>query len=124
MSSFNNNTNYNNIINEVLNKKAKGVKEAEFGKIKEITLHYILAQRVENKDKFYLPRSLLKDFNKNELIFAITEQEANTKYKRNNPPSIEEYETLYKKNRNKQLNNKKKKQSNTKSTDSKYLNEF
>ncbi len=122
MSSFNDNTNDNNIINEeVLDKKAKGVKEAEFGKIKEITLHYILAQRVENKDKFYLPRSLLKDFNKNELRFAITEHEANTKYKRDNPPSIEEYETLYKKNSNKLLKNKKKKQSNTKITDPKNI---
>ncbi len=131
MSNSNNNTNDNNIINEVkaLNRAAKGVKEADFGKIKEITIHYILAQKVENKDKFYLPRALLKDFNENELRFAITEQEANTKYKRDNPPSMEEYEIFYKKNSNKHLKNNKKKQDNTKNTNpmkksaSKYKND-
>ena len=119
MSSSSDNINDNNIINEVkfLNRVAKGVKGADFGKIKEVTTHYILSQKVENKDKFYLPRTFLKNFNENELKFAITKQEAITKYKRDVPPSIEEYEIFYKKNSDKYLKNNKKKQNNIKNTD-------
>ena len=120
MSSSGNNINDNNIVNEVkfLNRVAKGVKGADFGKIKEVTTHYILSQKKENKDKFYLPRAFLKNFNENELKFAITKQEAITKYKRDAPPSMEEYEIFYKKNNDKYLKNNKKKQNNIKNTDS------
>ncbi len=99
MSNSNNIVNNDNEIDwsEVLKKEARGIDESDFGKVQEITLYYILTERgLINKDKFYLPRELVEGFDGDKLIFAISESDAEEKFKRDSPPSLEEY-TIFKK---------------------------
>ncbi len=116
MSKSNNNVNNDHEINwtEVLKKEARGIDEADFGEVQEIALYYILTERgVINKDKFYLPRDLVDRFDGDKLIFNISEEDAQEKFKRDTPPSTEEYAKFNKKNAihvedvNKKQNNKK-----------------
>ncbi|MER5176259.1 MAG: hypothetical protein ABJB76_01305 [Candidatus Nitrosocosmicus sp.] len=102
MSKSNNIVNNDNEINwtEALKKEARGIDEADFGEVQEITLHYILTERgIINKDKFYLPRDLVDRFDGDKLIFNISEGDAQEKFKRDTPPSTEEY-AKYKKKKN------------------------
>jgi hypothetical protein len=75
MSNSNNIVNNDNEINwtEVLKKEARGIDEADFGEVQEISLHYILTERgLINKDKFYLPSDLVEGFDGDKLRFAIS----------------------------------------------------
>jgi len=120
MSSSNNIANNDNEINwtKVLKKETRGVNEANFGKVQEIAMHYILTERGINKDKFYLPRDLAEGFDENKLRFAITEEDAKEKFKRDIPPSPEEYTIFNKKNNNKDSKDVDKKRNNKKNTNS------
>jgi hypothetical protein len=81
----------------VVKKEARGIDNADFGEVQEIVLHYILTEKgIINKEKFYLPTELVEEFDGEKLRFNIAEQEANEKFKRDNPPSVEEY-SIYKK---------------------------
>ncbi len=81
----------------VVKKEARGIDNADFGEVQEIVLHYILTEKgIINKEKFYLPTELVEEFDGEKLRFNIAEQEANEKFKRVNPPSVEEY-SIYKK---------------------------
>ena len=98
----NSNKNIFNITDEinwpyVVKKEARGSDNADFGEVQEIVLHYILTEKgIINKETFYLPTELVEEFDGDRLRFNISEQEANEKFKRDSPPSAEEY-TIYKK---------------------------
>jgi hypothetical protein len=99
MSNSNNVFNINDEINwpSIVKKEARGIDNADFGEVQEIVLHYILTEKgIINKEKFYLPTELVEEFDGEKLRFNIAEQEANEKFKRDNPPSVEEY-SIYKK---------------------------
>ena len=88
MSNSNNIVNNDNEINwsEVLKKEARGIDESDFGEVQEIALYYILTERgLINKDKFYLPRGLVEGFDGDKLRFAISEEDAEEKFKRDTP---------------------------------------
>ena len=81
----------------VVKKEARGIDDADFGEVQEIVLHYILTEKgIINKEKFYLPTELVEVFDGDRLRFNISEVEANEKFKRDFPPSAEEY-AIYKK---------------------------
>ena len=116
MSNSNNVFNINDEINwpYVIKKEARGIDDADFGEVQEIVLHYILTEKgIINKEKFYLPTGLVKGFDGDKLRFNISEDEGNRKFKRDNPPSAEEYaihmrnETSKNTGIGKQQNNKK-----------------
>ena len=98
----NSNKNIFNITDEinwpyVVKKEARGSDNADFGEVQEIVLHYILTEKgIINKETFYLPTELVEEFDGEKLRFSISEQDANEKFKRDSPPSAEEY-TIYKK---------------------------
>jgi hypothetical protein len=122
MSNSNNivNNNHNEINwSEVLKKEARGIDESDFGEVQEIALYYILTERgLINKDKFYLPRELVEGFDGDKLRFAISEEDAEEKFKRDTPPPLEEYTTFKKKKNSKDLKHEEKRRINKKITNS------
>jgi hypothetical protein len=121
MSNSNNIVNNDNEINwsEVLKKEARGINESDFGEVQEIALYYILTERgLINKDKFYLPRELVEGFDGDKLRFAISEEDAEEKFKRDTPPSSKEYTIFKKKNNSKDSKHVEKKRGNKKITNS------
>jgi hypothetical protein len=121
MSNSNNIVNNDNEINwsEVLKKEARGINESDFGEVQEIALYYILTERgLINKDKFYLPRELVEGFDGDKLRFAISEEDAEEKFKRDTPPSSKEYTIFKKKNNSKDSKHVEKKRVNKKITNS------
>ena len=90
----NNNTFVN--WNYIVNQEARTVdNDADLGKIKGLFDQFIVTERgAINKEKFYLPRSLLKNYDGEVLYFNITEQEAKDAFMRDVPPSDEEIKYL------------------------------
>ncbi len=94
MSNSKNVFNINDEINwpYVVKKEARGIDDADFGEVQEIVLHYILTEKgIISKEKFYLPTGLVEGFDGDKLRFNISEDDAIRKFKRDNPPSAEEY---------------------------------
>ena len=90
----NNNTSVN--WNYIVNQEARTVDDdADLGKIKGLFDQFIVTERgAINKEKFYLPKSLLKNYDGEILYFNITEQEAKDAFMRDAPPSDEEIKYL------------------------------
>ena len=67
--------------NEVIKKEAKGLNDADLGKVQEVNENYILTQKgTLSKEKFYLPKSIPHGYNGRILLFHITEEEAKEKF--------------------------------------------
>ncbi len=67
--------------NEVIKKEAKGLNDADLGKVQEVNENYILTQKgILSKEKFYLPKSIPHGYNGRILLFHITEEEAKEKF--------------------------------------------
>jgi len=67
---------------DILKKEARGIGNADFGEVQEVSPEYIITQKgTLVVDKFYIPKSLLERIDDNTLWFKITEEEAN-KYKK------------------------------------------
>lgn len=90
----NNNTSVN--WNYIVNQEARTVdNDADLGKIKGLFDQFIVSERgAINKEKFYLPKSLLKNYDGEILYFNLTEQEAKDAFMRDAPPSDEEIKYL------------------------------
>ena len=67
---------------EVLKKEARGISDADFGEV-QLTIGYtvITEKGIADKDRFYLPKSLVGKFDGYTLWFNITEDEANNTYR-------------------------------------------
>ena len=67
--------------NEVIKKEAKGLNDADLGKVQEVNENYIITQKgILSKEKFYLPKSIPHGYNGRILLFHITEEEAKEKF--------------------------------------------
>lgn len=86
----NNNTSIN--WNYIVNQEARTIDDdADLGKIKGLFDQFIVTERgTINKEKFYIPKSLIKNYDGEILRFNITEQEAKDAFMRDVPPSDEE----------------------------------
>ena len=85
-----NNTSLN--WNYIVNQEARSVDDnADLGKIKGLFDQFIVTERgAINREKFYLPKSLIKNYDGEILYLNITEQEAKDAFMRDAPPSDEE----------------------------------
>jgi hypothetical protein len=85
-----NNTSLN--WNYIVNQEARTVDDnGDLGKIKGLFDQFIVTERgAINREKFYLPKSLIKNYDGEILYFNITEQEAKDAFMRDAPPSDEE----------------------------------
>src|ERR687886_2690061 len=91
----NNNTDSNNNIvinwNAIIGQEARSVDDADLEKIQGLFEPFIVTVRgTINKEKFYIPKSLIIRYNDEILYFDITEQQAKDYCMRTTPPS--EYE--------------------------------
>ena len=67
---------------DVLKKEARGIGNADFGEVQEVSLEYIITKKgTLVVDKFYIPKSLIERIDDNTLWCKITEEDAN-KYKK------------------------------------------
>ena len=79
--------NWNNIVGQ----EARSIDNADLGKIQGLFEPFIVTERgTINKEKFYIPKSLIKRYTDEILFFDITEQQAKEYCMRTTPPS--EYE--------------------------------
>jgi hypothetical protein len=81
------NINWNNIVGQ----EARSTDNADLGKVQGLFEPFIVTERgTINKEKFYIPKSLIKRYTDEILFFDITEQQAKEYCMRTTPPS--EYE--------------------------------
>src|ERR687885_2694360 len=81
------NINWNNIVGQ----EARSIDNANLGKVQGVFEPFIVTERgTINKEKFYIPKSLIKRYNDEILFFDITEQQAKDYCMRTTPPSEDE----------------------------------
>ncbi|MGN6614225.1 MAG: hypothetical protein ACTHKC_04210 [Candidatus Nitrosocosmicus sp.] len=74
--------NFNIDWQEVIEKEARGLDDADFGEVQEVGSDFVLTQKgVVHKDKYHLPKNLAIRFDGHKLWFNITKDEAD-KYKK------------------------------------------
>ena len=76
---------------DVIKKEARGIDDADLGKVQGLSEPFVFTQRgTLNKEKFYIPKSLVEGYDGVTLRFHVTEEEAKNMYMRDSPPSDEE----------------------------------
>ena len=77
--------------NDIINRDTRSIDDADLGKVKGLYEPFIVIERgTINKEKLYIPKSLIKKYSTNVLYLSITEQEAKDTYTRESPPSEDE----------------------------------
>ena len=67
--------------NEIINKEARGIDDAEFGKVQSVESEYVSTQKgIFNKEFFSFPKNLVQNYDGYKVLFKITEEEARTSY--------------------------------------------
>jgi hypothetical protein len=67
---------------EIIKKEARGLGDADFGEVQEVTGEFIVTQKgTIDKDVFYIPKNLVDHFDGSTVFFTVTEEEAK-QYKR------------------------------------------
>jgi hypothetical protein len=67
---------------EVVKKEARGTNDADFGEVQLTIGDTVITEKgIADKDRFYLPKSLIDKFDGHTLWFNITEDEANNTYR-------------------------------------------
>jgi len=97
----NNNTNTNNntiaTINwyDIINQDTRSIDDADLGKVKGLYEPLIVIEKgTINKEKLYIPKSVIEKYSANILYLGITEQEAKNIYTRESPPSADEIKQI------------------------------
>src|SRR3954469_3277512 len=92
----NNNTNIANINwNEVLKQDTRSLDDVYIGKVKGLYEPLIVIEKgTINKEKLYIPKSVIEKYSANILYLGITEQEAKDIYTRESPPSADEIKQI------------------------------
>jgi uncharacterized protein (TIGR02271 family) len=91
-SNTDTNTDSSNINwDDVIKKEARGINDADLGKVQGLSEPFVFTQKgTLNKEKFYIPKSLVEGYDGVTLRFHVTEDEAKNMYMRDSPPSDEE----------------------------------
>ena len=80
---------------DVIKKEARGINDADLGKVQGLSEPFVFTQRgTINKEKFYIPKSLVEGYDGVTLHFRVTEEEATNTYMRDSPPSDEEVQHI------------------------------
>jgi hypothetical protein len=67
---------------EVVKKEARGINDADFGEVQLIIGDTVITEKgIADKNRFYLPKSLIDRFDGHTLWFNITEYEAYNTYR-------------------------------------------
>ena len=69
--------------NDVIKKEARGINNADLGEVHTVESDNVVTEiGITEHDRFYLPKSLVERFDGKTLWFKITEEEANSKYRK------------------------------------------
>jgi len=96
----NKNNNDNNTIatvnwNDIINQDTRSIDDADLGKVKGLYEPLIVIEKgTINKEKLYIPKSVIEKYSANVLYLGITEQEAKDIYTRESPPSADEIKQI------------------------------
>jgi hypothetical protein len=97
----NNDTNTNNntiaTINwyDIINQDTRSLDDVYLGKVKGLYEPLIVIEKgTINKEKLYIPKSVIEKYSANILYLGITEQEAKNVYTRESPPSADEIKQI------------------------------
>src|SRR3954447_14664320 len=98
-TNTNTNTNNNTIatINwyDIINQDARSLDDVYIGKVKGLYEPLIVIEKgTINKEKLYIPKSVIEKYSANILYLGITEQEAKDIYTRESPPSADEIKQI------------------------------
>jgi hypothetical protein len=67
---------------DVIKKEARGINDVDFGEVQLIMGDTVITEKgIADKDRFYLPKSLIDRFDGHNLWFRIAKDEANSKYR-------------------------------------------
>ena len=81
--------------NDIINQDTRSVDDADLGKVNGLYEPFIVIERgTINKEKIYIPKSLIERYSTNIFYLRITEQEAKDIYTRDSPPSEEEIKQM------------------------------
>jgi hypothetical protein len=71
-----NSTSYNQ--EDIVKKEARGLGEdADFGEVQEVGMEYLATQKgILEKDKYYIPKNLVDQFEDGIVYFSVTNEEA------------------------------------------------
>ena len=95
MDNSNNNTITTINWNDIINHDTKSIDDADLGKVKGLYEPFIVIERgTIDKEKLYIPKSLIKKYSANVLYLSITEQEAKDTYIRESPPTEDEIKQI------------------------------
>jgi hypothetical protein len=73
-------------------KEAKGLNDFSLGEVQGVGTNYIFTQKgTITKTKFYIPKYLVRGFDGHALRFNVSESQAEAEFKREMPPSANEY---------------------------------
>ena len=80
---------------DVIKKEARGIDDADLGEIQQVDQDFILTQKgTIDKEKFYIPKSLVAYYDGDILHVRITEEEAKKTYMEGSSPIVEEEERI------------------------------
>jgi hypothetical protein len=95
MDNNNNNTITSINWNDIINQDTRSIDDADLGKVKGLYEPLIVIERgTINKEKLYIPKSLIEKYSDDVLYLSITEQEAKDTYTRGSPPSEDEIKQI------------------------------
>jgi hypothetical protein len=81
--------------NDVIKQDTRSIDDVDLGKVKGLFEPFIVIERgTINKEKFYIPKSLIEKYDAGVLYFGITEQEAKDIYMRESPPTEDEIKRI------------------------------
>ena len=81
--------------NEVINQDTRSMDDADLGKVKGLYEPFVVIEKgTINKEKLYIPKSLIEKYSTGVLYLRITEQEAKDTYTRESPPTEEEIKQI------------------------------
>ena len=67
--------------NEIIKKEARGIDDADFGKIQSVDPEYVLTQKgIIDKEFFSFPKNLVQGYDGDRVWFKVTEEEARNSY--------------------------------------------
>jgi hypothetical protein len=77
---------------QTIRKEAKGLDAFDLGEVQAVAPHYVKTEKgLFNKEIFYLPRDLAEVFDGSTLWFRIAQDQAEAEFRREAPPTAEEY---------------------------------
>jgi uncharacterized protein (TIGR02271 family) len=80
---------------DVIKKEARGLNNADLGRVHGLSEPFVVTHRgTLNKEKFYIPKSLVEGYDGITLQIRVTEEEATNMYMRDSPPSDEEVQHI------------------------------